>query len=101
MREYRDGIESDLRILSERKDEGKETPIVYDIVDQGKFFEDAFKKRKSIYKKNGNELIWQSKSNVVAYNRLKLIFAEATLILMPRIERQLSRQALGRGLKEM
>lgn len=36
----------------ERKDEGKEIPIVYDIVDQGKYFEDAFKKRKSIYKKN-------------------------------------------------
>ena len=36
----------------ERKDEGKETPIAYDIVDQGKYFEDAFKKRKSIYRKN-------------------------------------------------
>lgn len=41
----------------ERKDECKDTPIAYDIVDEGKYFEDAFKKRKTIYKKNGNKII--------------------------------------------
>ena len=41
----------------ERKDEGKDTPIAYDIVDEGKYFEDAFKKRKTIYKKNKNEIL--------------------------------------------
>lgn len=38
----------------ERKDEGKDTPIVYDLIDNDKYFEDAWKKRKTIYKKNGN-----------------------------------------------
>ena len=41
----------------ERKDEGKETPIVYDFIDNDKYFEDAFKKRKTIYKKNGNIIL--------------------------------------------
>lgn len=41
----------------ERKFEGKETPIVYDIVDKGKYFEDSFKARKRIYKKNNNSLL--------------------------------------------
>lgn len=41
----------------ERKDEGKETPIVYDFVDKGKYFEDSFKARKRIYKKNNNPLL--------------------------------------------
>ena len=41
----------------ERKDEGKETPIVYDFVDNDLYYEKAFKARKTIYKKNGNILI--------------------------------------------
>ena len=41
----------------ERKDNNKGTPIVYDFVDKGKYYFDAFQKRKFIYKKNGNELI--------------------------------------------
>jgi hypothetical protein len=41
----------------ERKDEGKDVPIVYDFVDRGKYFEDSFKKRKTIYKKNNNLLL--------------------------------------------
>ena len=36
----------------ERKDEGKDTPIVYDLIDNDKYFEDAWKKRRGIYKKN-------------------------------------------------
>ena len=36
----------------ERKDEGKDIPIVYDFIDNDKYFEDAWKKRKTIYKKN-------------------------------------------------
>jgi superfamily II DNA or RNA helicase len=36
----------------ERKDEGKDTPIVYDLIDNDKYFEDAWKKRKTIYRKN-------------------------------------------------
>lgn len=38
----------------ERKDEGKDTPIVYDLIDNDKYFEDAWKARRRIYKKNGN-----------------------------------------------
>ena len=41
----------------ERKDEGKQTPIVYDFVDNDLYYEKAFKTRKTIYKKNGNILI--------------------------------------------
>lgn len=41
----------------ERKDEGKNTPIVYDIIDNDKYFEDAWKKRKTIYRKNGNVIL--------------------------------------------
>ena len=41
----------------ERKDEGKETPIVYDFVDNDLYYDKAFKARKTIYKKNGNILI--------------------------------------------
>lgn len=41
----------------ERKDEGKDTPIVYDFIDNDKYFEDAWKKRKTIYKKNGNKIM--------------------------------------------
>lgn len=41
----------------ERKDEGKETPIVYDFVDKDIYYEKAFKTRKTIYKKNGNEIL--------------------------------------------
>lgn len=36
----------------ERKFEGKIKPIVYDIVDKGKYFEDSFKTRKRYYKQN-------------------------------------------------
>lgn len=41
----------------ERKDEGKDTPIVYDFIDNDKYFEDAWKKRKTIYRKNGNKIM--------------------------------------------
>lgn len=41
----------------ERLFEGKEQPIVYDFVDEGEYFQKKFKKRKTIYKKNGNEVI--------------------------------------------
>ena len=41
----------------ERKDEGKDTPIVYDLIDNDKYFEDAWKKRRGIYKKNGNVIM--------------------------------------------
>lgn len=41
----------------ERCFEGKGQPIVYDFVDTGEYFEKKFKKRKTIYKKNGNEVI--------------------------------------------
>ena len=41
----------------ERKAEGKETPIVYDLVDKGKYFEDSFKSRKRFYKQNGNDIL--------------------------------------------
>lgn len=40
----------------ERKDAGKETPIVYDFVDKDLHYQKAFKSRKTIYKKNGNIL---------------------------------------------
>ena len=41
----------------ERKDEGKDIPIVYDFIDNDKYFEDAWKKRKTFYKKNGNKIL--------------------------------------------
>ena len=41
----------------ERKDEGKETPIVYDFVDKDIYYQKAFKTRKTIYKKNGNNIL--------------------------------------------
>lgn len=41
----------------ERKDDNKDTPIVYDLIDNDKYFEDAWKKRKTIYKKNGNMIL--------------------------------------------
>lgn len=41
----------------ERKDEGKETPICYDIVDNDIYFEKAWKVRKGIYKKNNNKIL--------------------------------------------
>ena len=41
----------------ERKFEGKKNPIVYDIVDNTQFHKNMFKSRKTIYKKNGNNLI--------------------------------------------
>lgn len=41
----------------ERRDDGKETPIVYDFVDNGLYYDKVFKSRKTIYKKNGNILI--------------------------------------------
>lgn len=36
----------------ERKDEGKDTPIVYDFIDNDKYFEDAWKARCRFYRKN-------------------------------------------------
>lgn len=41
----------------ERLFEGKDQPIVYDFMDEGEYFQKKFKKRKTIYKKNGNEVI--------------------------------------------
>lgn len=41
----------------ERIFEGKKECIVYDFVDDGEYFLKKFKKRKTIYKKNGNEVI--------------------------------------------
>lgn len=41
----------------ERKEEGKSTPIVYDLVDNDIYFERAWKTRKGIYKKNLNKII--------------------------------------------
>ena len=41
----------------ERKDEGKEAPIVYDFVDQDIYYQKAFKQRRTIYKKNGNAIL--------------------------------------------
>ena len=41
----------------ERKDEGKESPIVYDFVDQDIYYQKAFKQRRTIYKKNGNIIL--------------------------------------------
>ena len=41
----------------ERKAENKDTPIVYDLVDKGKYFEDSFKTRKRFYKQNGNTIL--------------------------------------------
>lgn len=41
----------------ERKDEGKESPICYDFVDDDIYFIKAWKVRKGIYKKNGNKII--------------------------------------------
>ncbi len=41
----------------ERKDEGKDTPIVYDFIDNDIYFEKAWKVRKGIYKKNNNKII--------------------------------------------
>ena len=41
----------------ERKFEGKSNPICYDIYDNNKFHKDMFKKRKTIYRKNGNLIL--------------------------------------------
>lgn len=41
----------------ERQDEGKKTPIVYDFIDNGIYFEKAWKARKTIYKKNNNKIL--------------------------------------------
>ena len=41
----------------ERRDDNKETPIVYDFVDNDIYFKKSFQNRKSFYKKNGNEIL--------------------------------------------
>lgn len=41
----------------ERKFENKQSPICYDLVDNINYFENMYKKRKSYYKKNGNEVV--------------------------------------------
>lgn len=41
----------------ERKDKEKDTPICYDFIDNDIYFIKAWKTRKGIYKKNGNEII--------------------------------------------
>lgn len=41
----------------ERKDEDKDTPICYDIIDNDIYFEKAWKTRKGIYKKNNNKIL--------------------------------------------
>lgn len=40
----------------ERKDQNKQTPIVYDFVDKDLYYVKAFKSRQTIYKKNGNKI---------------------------------------------
>lgn len=44
----------------ERKFEGKDKPICYDLVDPIQYFENMWKTRKSYYKKNGN-LVYEKK----------------------------------------
>ena len=41
----------------ERKDDNKQTPIVYDFVDKDLYYQKAFKSRKTIYRKNGNKIL--------------------------------------------
>ena len=41
----------------ERKFEGKDKPICYDLVDNLQYFKGMYKSRKSYYKKNGNKVI--------------------------------------------
>ena len=41
----------------ERKDDNKQTPIVYDFVDKDLYYQKAFKLRKTIYRKNGNKIL--------------------------------------------
>ena len=41
----------------ERKFEGKDKPICYDLVDNLQYFKGMYKRRKSHYKKNGNKVI--------------------------------------------
>lgn len=45
----------------ERKDENKDTPIVYDFVDKDIYYQKAFKARKTIYRKNNNEILKEVK----------------------------------------
>lgn len=41
----------------ERKDTNKDTPIVYDFIDNDIYYDKAWKSRKTIYKKNGNIIL--------------------------------------------
>lgn len=41
----------------ERKDKNKDTPIVYDFIDNDIYYDKAWKSRKTIYKKNGNIIL--------------------------------------------
>lgn len=41
----------------ERKHETKTDAVVYDLVDNTQFHQNMFKNRKTIYKKNGNEIL--------------------------------------------
>lgn len=45
----------------ERKDKDKTTPIVYDFVDKDIYYQKAFKTRKTIYRKNNNEILEEKK----------------------------------------
>lgn len=47
----------------ERKDENKDTPIVYDFVDKDIYYQKAYKARKTIYKKNNNKILEEIKWN--------------------------------------
>lgn len=47
----------------ERKDENKQTPIVYDFVDKDIYYQKAYKARKTIYKKNNNKILEEIKWN--------------------------------------
>ena len=41
----------------ERKDEGKQTPLVYDFIDKDLYYQNMFKSRKTIYRKNQNNIL--------------------------------------------
>ena len=41
----------------ERKDTNKDTPLVYDFIDNDIYYDKAWKSRKTIYKKNGNMIL--------------------------------------------
>ena len=45
----------------ERIDKDKNTPIVYDFVDKDIYYQNMFKNRKTIYRKNNNKILEEIK----------------------------------------